>query len=782
MPYSPYTGQWVDDNGDLAATGLVGQQDSASSPPLVPPFNPDALLPPTPDYVPAPQPQTQPGVGAQPVPEVQAPGAPLGSLGSIEQPPPPFEGNTPLSPEEQAQLAALGLGNAGATVDGAPPPVAMPDLPPGGVQVGEPTMIAPDAGAAPGVDLPPEVADAATPPPPDLKLPEPDLKLPDKGQPALDGGAPMLSPPDLQLAEPGVGSVPTDATAGAVPPPSAPQADAGAPLDERQARQQTTAEKIDLSREQTKLDIQDAAEKARLAKEVSDLKVGYQKQGQAIVDRMEDDLSRARSLQQADYQKYRAMGEKDAWGDNPTATKVLAGLVAILGGRNGAALVLGAAQGLEEKKKEQIETQAKLLERDGKNVEQIQEFKSKALADLKVQQGAALEATAARAEAELESRGVPRAQIAGNLEITKIKEASAAAQLKADELAHKEAEQKGKDDLAALKTQSEIDLNKARIGHLGRGKGGGGGGGGRGGTAGLTEEELASGMSPAEALSARIEKGNVDPETGVRRELSQAEKIHAANQLHIPVTGKPSETTLKSINAGVAFDENQGIKKGAQGIKEDNQTRQDTRLWSQQNNVPKAIAARDKILDVKDKLSDPDASPVTIASAIMEFDTAARQGTATQASFEALSGHLAPGLFNKIQAMYAHKTGMFTATEISELKKGVTAAVKASDEEGNRLHDSYKSKFYNDPKYLDKKGSVAAESESMFGRWGYKSDQSKKQEERTGGGSSAPAPKFVPIKTKQDKVLLIKARATRAAGPGNPDYQDAVQWLGMHGQ
>ena len=198
------------------------------------------------------------------------------------------------------------------------------------------------------------------------------------------------------------------------------------------------------------------------------------------------------------------------------------------------------------------------------------------------------------------------------------------------------------------------------------------------------------------------------------------------------------------------------------------------------------MAARDKILDVKDKLSDPDASPVTIASSIMELDTAARQGTATQASFDALSGHLAPGLFNKVQAMYAHKTGIFTDTEIAELKKGVAAAVKASDEEGNRLHESYKSKFYADPKYANKKDAVAAESESLFGRWGYKSDQTKKRE-AAGGGSSGtpaatqPATPSAPVFSKLSVEDQARVGLIQQVKPGKPRYQAGQDWLRAHG-
>ena len=177
-------------------------------------------------------------------------------------------------------------------------------------------------------------------------------------------------------------------------------------------------------------------------------------------------------------------------------------------------------------------------------------------------------------------RSIPLAQIKSNQDIMALKAEGLKAEQKAKDLLLKEQEQKAKDELNKRKTESEIALNEARTTKLGRGKAGKGGGGSRGGTVGMTPEEIAANMNPAEALADRIQKGVMDPDTGAKRPLTQAEKIHAASQLRIPITGKPSETTLKSINDGSVFNANQALKQGALEIKGENQARQDTRLWA----------------------------------------------------------------------------------------------------------------------------------------------------------------------------------------------------------
>jgi len=261
---------------------------------------------------------------------------------------------------------------------------------------------------------------------------------------------------------------------------------------------------------------------------------------------------------------------------------------------------------------------------------------------------------------------------------------------------------------------------------------------------------------------------------GTATRLETLKEIHGQNV-------QDADLAIKRAHLGL---EREKVKQGASALgmqrlelQRDRLVNQDLAAFDRNNNIPKALAARDKILDVKGKVDDPNATPATLASAIMEFDTAVRQGTATGASMQALQSHLAPGLFSKVQAAAAHGTGTFTDREKKELRAAVDAAVKASDEEGNRLHEAFKSRFYTDPKLQPFKDQLGAESESRFGRFGYKSDATRAREAGSGGapaGGGGPAP---------SRADALQAAVARMRNPNEtPERREQARaWLVSQG-
>lgn len=272
------------------------------------------------------------------------------------------------------------------------------------------------------------------------------------------------------------------------------------------------------------------------------------------------------------------------------------------------------------------------------------------------------------------------------------------------------------------------------------------------------------------------EQAATDAEVIALKQKGNATRLETVKAIHAQSV-QDADLAIKRAHLGI---EREKLKQGASALgmqrlelQRDRLVNQDLAAFDRNNNIPKAIAARDKILDVKGKVDDPNATPATLASAIMEFDTAVRQGTATGASMQALQSHLAPGLFAKVQAAAAHGTGSFTDREKKELRAAVDAAVKASDEEGGRLHNAFMSRFYTDPKLQPFKDQLGAESESRFGRFGYKSDATRAREKASGGAPAGGAPAGGPAPTRAD---ALQAAIARMRNPNEtPERREAAR-------
>lgn len=199
----------------------------------------------------------------------------------------------------------------------------------------------------------------------------------------------------------------------------------------------------------------------------------------------------------------------------------------------------------------------------------------------------------------------------------------------------------------------------------------------------------------------------------------------AANQpgatvLDVAIAGRKAHLSekeaLKQANTVWA---NRSKDTGA-GQRETRQLDREVKDWATTNGIPKAIAARDQLETIKEKLADPKVDPATVMSSLMEFDKAVKGGTATKASLDAFLGHLG-GLKERVEGWLAKgETGNLAPDQIGIIRKAIDAAVKASDAEGKRHAQSFDERFRN-----SKDPSISAQRDSLFRRFGIKSGGGK---------------------------------------------------------
>lgn len=286
-------------------------------------------------------------------------------------------------------------------------------------------------------------------------------------------GAPDLSGIDqpLQLTMGGPPKAAGTMVPPLTPPEGAAPATAAAPVGPDQPK--TLAdERIETAKKEAEVKAELARIEAKRAQADLEQKVAAKDQEDKIIAKAEQRVAEGRARREAEYTKYKDMSVQDAWGDNGTTKRVLAGIAMILGGRLGAAVVIGAAQGLEEKKKTELALQEKAMANAGKSLDEIKDETAEEMANFKTRQAASFGVTAARLEQEKRAQGIPEAQIAGDQEIQKIKAEEQKAKVAANKLAIDTEKERLQMELA----KSQTKLNEARTAKLGAHKGGGGGG------------------------------------------------------------------------------------------------------------------------------------------------------------------------------------------------------------------------------------------------------------------------------------------------------------------
>jgi hypothetical protein len=356
--------------------------------------------------------------------------------------------------------------------DGPAPPQAgvVGDQAGAAIDIGAPTIITPEAAAAPGVDIPPP---AAVPPIAPNAVPLPAVQIPQVAP------APMPEPP-----------VPIPV--GRVVSPA--EADNMARLDANTvAREKTAAQGGETAVAKATTELKqadaDAAEGDRYLKERGDISKAWA-----------DVRQNAEAQHQQDYERYREIGLHDPAADETFGHRLLAAIsiglgqysAAMNGGKNTALeMIEGQTARSIQKQKDEVALAARKAEMSGQNVDKIREQANAEMQELTTKHAAILSNVKDKWGAELKRIGVPQAQIDSNKNLQK---------LDADSLELRQGVlQSVREDTTALE-RAEI----AAAAHRRTAKGSAGGGGVKGAGAG--------GMDAIGELNGYLEKNPGDNE------------------------------------------------------------------------------------------------------------------------------------------------------------------------------------------------------------------------------------------------------------------------------
>jgi hypothetical protein len=276
----------------------------------------------------------------------------------------------------------------------------------------------------------------------------------------------------------------------------------------------------------------------------------------------------------------------------------------------------------------------------------------------------------------------------------------------------------------------------------------------------------------------------MDPDTGAKRELTQAEKIHAASQLRIPITGKLSETTLKSINDGSVFNANQAIKQNRAGLQNERLLSQEATKWSAQNQLPAIAKKQQELGAVIDEINNAPHNPLQQALAVEKAVSSARGGAASKQALALALEHLG-GKWDSIGAMVkGARNGELDSKQMDNFIGFMNNQLGTAQKEGKDKYDSF-NKYVDSVQDPAKKKTLLDERSRLFsgmaGFGGVAPDASARRPGAVEGAPAAAQPqpaKVLPIKTNSDKAIQAKAQMT---APGSPDYADAQRWLRAHG-
>lgn len=232
-------------------------------------------------------------------------------------------------------------------------------------------------------------------------------------------------------------------------------------------------------------------------------------------------------------------------------------------------------------------------------------------------------------------------------------------------------------------------------------KGGGAGGGGAGG---------ASTAANAGELAKRIRLGV--EENGVRRPLTQDEAIAAAAELHIPLNGKPSQTTLTSIMAGSKFNAEESRKDQRAGIAGDRMLSKEAESWKKENGVDQIAKTQRELGALQKEMADNPHNPLQQALAVEKAVSAARGGAASKQALSLALGHLGGTLDNAEATIQKMRNGEIGAKQMENFNGFINGQLGAAQNEGKKAYDSFNKYIETQPP--EKKAALTAERGRIF--------------------------------------------------------------------
>lgn len=506
-------------------------------------------------------------------------------------------------------------------------------------------------------------------------------------------------------------------------------------------------------------DAETARIKAEAAKDLAQKHAEAEKRLSDVITRGENEYAAARARREEEYNAARALGEKDVWADGSVASKVLAGIAMILGGRSGAAYIVGAAEAAEAKRKTDIDRHLKLAAEQGKSMDDARQHAAEMRAHAAVVSQAGIDSAIARTDAELAAQGVPAAERAKNKDIIALQQASLNARKRAEIETNKAATEKLKSEVAAEKAKSETELNRAKVefyraqaaAKKSKAAGGGAGGGGLsalekfvaaanalGPTDQITPEVAslgrAAGLKPNQ-IAAEVDRyRNSDEKASKAAGIPGAGAGGAAGALRrerVAANIHEFEENAKIIKPGVITPEvlakvqrNEADMQAAEHDKT-----QGAALWT---GLKRGIGVMAK--SPYDGLTPEQVRAMRALDATLQHGAEMQPTTGAEVSA-------------KWKATYRPQPGMDQATIDEQIRKI------------QRMGETFRKII--DPTSIGARADVDEPAA--------KAPRAPAQQSR---------PDVLPIKTAQDKALMLKAKRVK---PGSPDYADAQEWLRAHG-
>lgn len=384
---------------------------------------------------------------------------------------------------------------------------------------------------------------------------------------------------------------------------------------------------------------------------------------QRIADDADKRIKERTAQATADMAKYKAFGIKDPAAEDSFTTRMLKALAiaggAYASGMNGGSnqalgIIQAAAKDNIDRQKAQQEKLMRIAEESGKDADKAKSERDDAFKQLDIKHAELLDASAIELKKQLLRTGVPQAQVDSNEAVQK---------LQADALQLRE---KTLRDIA----QDETSLARADIAALAKKKAAGGGGGAAAGGA-------------AEKLAQAIQEGKDG------KPLTQAEMIHAANALGVPLEAKAGRVSLKTIAAESTFNADQARKNAASGLAGDRLASKDVKDWAKTNGVD-AIAKQQRELSALQKeLADNPHNPLQQALAVEKAVSAARGGAASKQALALALGHLGGTLDNADAVISKIRSGEIGPKQMENFKGFISGQLGAAQNEGRKAYDSY---------------------------------------------------------------------------------------------
>lgn len=581
-------------------------------------------------------------------------------------------------------------------------------------------------GAGPGVA---PLVPQPVPPMPQMPGMPPGAPAPLLPPPDAAAGAPGASPdpnanlPPDALMQPGPGLQP--------PPPAAPPATLpNGAIDTRTEEAKTLeggdqladqAVQAEQAKGKANAGIADAESKGADAELA--IQQQYQKDTQEALQRANQNTQAWMDRAQTDAQKYQSAGLHDYWADKSTGQKVLAGIAIMFGaagraeGNPGLTMVQNAIDRDFRMQQAKIEKLKGNLDVDNAMVQGGMSAKQSLLADNQLKKAAALDAAAAQLTSYKLKQGVPLEQAQTDANVVALKQKANATRMETLHAIHAQ----NVEDARLGIEQERADAMRLRAEkYKTRGAGGGGGGGG--------------GRSDAASqLADMIEKGKDG------RPLTQKEMIDAANDLKIPLFGKPSQTTLDSIKKSVAFNRDAARKDEKAGLGDERQLSKEASEWAKQNSLADINKKQRELQSVLEEVKNAPHNALQQALAIEKAVSSARGGAASKQALELALHHLGPKYTSLDDVKNAIINKEIGQKQMDNFIGFMTNQLGTAQKEGKDKYEEFNKYIESQPP--EKRAALEAQRGKLFSGFSGFGGSAK----ATGGeGEQAPVGKVMP--------------------------------------